>query len=156
MELFLDLLMDGTIVKWIVALGSGIGAVSATSIKFSKWLEKYRKIKNETEAKDALIQKNADDIRELKADVKNLVNVVHSLSDKIDEEQKRVKECKQAELKNQIKQIYHKCYKKKEITHMDWNTLEDLIAQYEEAGGMNSFVHTRVQKEMYTWNEVED
>ena len=45
MELFLDLLMDGTIVKWIVALGGGIGAVSATSIKFSKWLEKYRKIK---------------------------------------------------------------------------------------------------------------
>lgn len=156
MELFWELLMNGTIISWLVALGGGIASVSAITIKVHKWLENYRKIKNETEKKDELIDKTIEDVTELKSDVKNLVKIVEVLSEKIDEEQKRVKVCKQAELKNDIKQIYHKCYKQKEISHMDLNTLKDLIAQYEGVGGMNSFVHSVVEKEMYMWNEVED
>ena len=34
-------------------------------------------------------------------------------------------------------------------------TLEDLIEEYEAAGGENSFVHSLVQKEMYAWEKIE-
>ena len=36
---------------------------------------------------------------------------------------------------------------------MELEALEDLIEEYESADGKNSFVHTVVQKEMYTWEK---
>ena len=38
---------------------------------------------------------------------------------------------------------------------MEKEALEGLIEEYEAAGGENSFVHSKVQKEMYTWTLVE-
>ena len=40
------------------------------------------------------------------------------------------------------------------INDMELEALEGLIEEYETAGGENSFVHTVVQKEMYTWEKV--
>ena len=37
---------------------------------------------------------------------------------------------------------------------MELEALEDLIDEYESADGKNSFVHSVVQKEMYTWEKV--
>ena len=34
-------------------------------------------------------------------------------------------------------------------------SIEDLIEEYEEAEGKNSFVHTVVQKEMYSWEKID-
>ena len=34
-------------------------------------------------------------------------------------------------------------------------TLEGLIKTYEDYGGKNSFVHSLVQKEMYTWEHID-
>ena len=38
---------------------------------------------------------------------------------------------------------------------MELEALEDLIDTYESFGGKNSFVHSVVQKEMYTWEVTE-
>lgn len=56
-----------------------------------------------------------------------------------------------AELKDKISQSYRYYHSFGKINDMELEALEDLIEEYEEAGGENSFVHAVVQKEMYTW-----
>ena len=68
-----------------------------------------------------------------------------------EKENKRVR----AELKNSISEIYRYHHSSGEINDIELETLEDLIEEYESAGGENSFVHSLVQKEMYTWEKVE-
>ena len=57
-------------------------------------------------------------------------------------------------LKDKISQSYRYYHSKGKINDMELEALEDLIEEYETAGGENSFVHTVVQKEMYTWEKV--
>ena len=58
-----------------------------------------------------------------------------------------------AELKDKISQSYRYYHSLGKITDMELDALEDLIEEYEEAEGKNSFVHSVVQKEMYTWEK---
>lgn len=60
------------------------------------------------------------------------------------------------ELKDQISRIYIKCHASKQISDMEIETLEGLIESYEDHKGENSFVHSIVQKEMYTWKRVNE
>ena len=60
----------------------------------------------------------------------------------------------QNDLKNQISKIYIKCHETKQVSDMEIEVLEGLISTYEDYGGQNSFVHSVVQKEMYTWERV--
>lgn len=66
----------------------------------------------------------------------------------------------QSDIKQQIAQSYRRYSKCKKISYMELEALEDLIDTYESYGGINSFVHSIVQKEMYTWEvtgvETED
>ena len=57
----------------------------------------------------------------------------------------------QSDIKQQIAQSYRRYNKCKKISYMELEALEDLIDTYENYGGDNSFVHSIVQKEMYTW-----
>lgn len=59
-----------------------------------------------------------------------------------------------AELKDKISQSYRYYHELGKINDMELEALEDLIEEYEEADGKNSFVHSVVQKEMYTWEKV--
>lgn len=59
-----------------------------------------------------------------------------------------------AELKDKISQSYRYYHSLGEINDMELEALEDLIEEYESADGKNSFVHSVVQKEMYTWEKV--
>lgn len=68
-----------------------------------------------------------------------------------EKENKRVR----AELKNSISGLYRHHHSTGQINDIELETLEDLIEEYESAGGENSFVHSLVQKEMYTWEKVE-
>ena len=92
-------------------------------------------------------------------------NSVNNISGKIDElkqetnerfnsneekENKRV----QADIKDRIAQYYRHYNTVKKISPMELEGLEDLIASYELHGGENSFVHSAVQKEMYTWEST--
>lgn len=62
-------------------------------------------------------------------------------------ENKRV----QSEIKERIAQSYRDYHRSQQISSMELEALEDLIETYEAHGGENSFVHSVVQKEMYTW-----
>lgn len=88
-----------------------------------------------------------------------------SISQKIDDMQRntdeRFKESERknnkrirAELKDKISQSYRYYHSLGKINDMELEALEDLIEEYESADGKNSFVHSVVQKEMYTWEKV--
>ena len=96
----------------------------------------------------------------------SLTENVREISEKIDIMQKSTNERfalseeknnkrVQAEIKEKIAQLYRRHNLSKKITFMELEALEDLIETYENFGGKNSFVHSAVQKEMYTW-EVTD
>ena len=59
-----------------------------------------------------------------------------------------------AELKDKISQSYRYYHSLSKINDMELEALEDLIEEYESADGKNSFVHSVVQKEMYTWEKI--
>lgn len=61
-----------------------------------------------------------------------------------------------SDLKEKISRIYIKCNATKTITPMEFEVLKDLIAAYEDYGGLNSFVHSRVDKEMYSWTQIDE
>lgn len=61
----------------------------------------------------------------------------------------------QSEIKERIAQSYRRYNISKKITRMELEALEDLITTYEAHSGINSFVHSVVQKEMYTWEITE-
>lgn len=96
-----------------------------------------------------------------------LADQMTEISNKIDENQKKTDERFQqseernnkrvrAELKNEISEIYRRHHRTGKITSMALEVLENLIEEYEEAKGDNSFVHSIVQKEMYSWEVVDD
>ncbi len=104
--------------------------------------------------------------KELITSQENISKLINSLEEKLTEMQdntdKRFKENEekenrrvQAELKDKIGQSYRYYHDIKKINDIEMETLEGLIKTYEDYGGKNSFVHSLVQKEMYTWEHVE-
>ena len=73
------------------------------------------------------------------------------LNDMGEKENRRV----QSEIKERIAQSYREYNRVKRISSMELEALEDLIETYEKFGGKNSFIHSIVQKEMYTWEVIE-
>ena len=71
------------------------------------------------------------------------------------EEDAKKNKQKRAELKDKISQSYRYYHERQEINDIEFETLNDLIKAYESCGGDNSFVHSVVQKEMYTWEQVQ-
>lgn len=61
----------------------------------------------------------------------------------------------QSDIKERIAQSYRRYNISKKISRMELEALEDLIETYESYGGTNSFIHSVVQKEMYTWEVTE-
>lgn len=61
----------------------------------------------------------------------------------------------QAEIKDKIAQLYRRYHSTSAIKAIELESLKDLIRTYEEHGGENSFVHSLVEKEMYTWKVVD-
>lgn len=104
--------------------------------------------------------------KELITSQENISKLINSLEKKLTEMQdstdKRFKENEekenrrvQAELKDKIGQSYRYYHDIKKINDIEMETLEGLIKTYEDYGGKNSFVHSLVQKEMYTWEHVD-
>lgn len=56
-----------------------------------------------------------------------------------------------AELKDKIRRSYQVYHERGYWNEMEREALEDLLEEYESHGGMNSFCHSIVQPEMYTW-----
>lgn len=93
---------------------------------------------------------------------KQLTDAMQALSDKLDamgEKQAELEEKHRkrirAEMKDKISQLYRYYHEKQEWNDMEKEAFGDLISEYEDAGGKNSFVHTIVQPESYTWKVIE-
>lgn len=93
---------------------------------------------------------------------RQLTDSINALSDKLDAmnlkqnelEEKHRKRIR-AEMKDKISQLYRYYHERGKWNDMEKEAFNDLIDEYEDAGGSNSFVHTVVQPESYTWEVVE-
>lgn len=83
----------------------------------------------------------ARNVEDIKGDIKSM--------------QEKEQASKRADIKKSIEKLYRECSDAKCCTDMQLETLKDLIEDYEANGGENSFVHSVVQKEMYTWHVIE-
>lgn len=92
-----------------------------------------------------------DSLSELKI---KLDNMQRNTDERFIESEKKQNERVQAELKDKIGDSYRYYHSLKKINDMELEALEGLISAYENSGGTNSFVHSVVQKEMYTWERV--
>lgn len=95
------------------------------------------------------IQKELVDAQEKISE--SVKDILHRVDQSEEKQNKRV----QAEIKDKIAQLYRRYNATKTISKMQLEALEDLITTYEDHGGENSFVHSVVQKEMYTWKQTD-
>ena len=79
----------------------------------------------------------------------------HNTDERFMESERKNNKRIRAELKDKISQSYRYYHELGKINDMELEALEDLIEEYEEADGKNSFVHSVVQKEMYTWEKID-
>lgn len=93
-----------------------------------------------------------DQISQSIGELKEQVSAMQKSTDeRFEENDKKNKKRYRAELKDRISQAYRYYHAKGKINSMELEALEDLIEEYESADGVNSFVHSKVQPEMYTW-----
>lgn len=152
--------------------------------KIMKHLNKWRKTKNEEEDFHSLVYELKNSIEELSKEVKqnqhnrdkellqyrddsrkirdDMYKVMNNQSDQIKSLTKTVvamkernSKTKRAEIKEKIERIYRECHPAQKCTDMQLETLRELIEEYEEHGGVNSFVHSTVEPEMYGWQVIE-
>lgn len=86
---------------------------------------------------------------------KKLDDMKHDTDERFMESERKNNKRIRAELKDKISQSYRYYHEFGKINDMELEALEDLIEEYEEAEGKNSFVHSVVQKEMYTWDKID-
>ena len=79
----------------------------------------------------------------------------HNTDERFMESERKNNKRIRAELKDKISRSYRYYHSLGRINDMELDALEDLIEEYEEAEGKNSFVHSVVQKEMYTWEKID-
>lgn len=147
----------------VIAVIAVISFVVTLTIKGYKLLERYRKLKNESEEKEEKFQHYEENIKALtqisdqqKEDISKLNEKMNTVFAMLIEIRKHDDSNRRASLKDRISQVYRYHNSTKKITEMEKETLEGLIASYESCGGTNSFVHEVVQKEMYTWEIIDE
>lgn len=85
---------------------------------------------------------------------KKIDDMQHNTDERFKESERKNNKRIRAELKDKISQSYRYYHSFGKINDMELEALEDLIEEYESAEGKNSFVHSVVQKEMYTWEKI--
>ena len=182
----LELLTEVTVYDFIlalllVALLSGI--LVSQKKRISKFLDKWRKDKNEEEDfhslvyelkdsieklskvveqnrenRDAELLKYREDSRVIREEMYEVMNNqasdIKELTKAVSAMQERDSKTKRAELKERIEKIYGECHPSMKCTDMQFEVLKELIEEYEEHGGVNSFVHSTVEPEMYEWEII--
>ena len=93
---------------------------------------------------------------DLRSQIKEVSDKVSVIANMIIEMQSRADEMNRAKLKDRIREAYSTHHPTQKITRMEREALEDLIKSYELANGKNSFVHSLVEPEIYTWQIVDD
>lgn len=166
----------------IVAL---VALFIAQKERIMKLLNKWRKVKNDEENFHSLVynlkesidelnkqvstnQKNRDkellqyrdDSRKIRDEMYKVMNAhtdsIKELKETVLKIQEKNSETKRAEIKEKIERIYRECSPAQACTDMQFESLKELIEQYEKRGGDNSFVHSIVQIEMYQWQRIKE
>lgn len=91
---------------------------------------------------------------EMYADIKSISTDLKDVTNKLDIMEEKNDLSKRADLKEKIEKLYRECHAHMVCTDTVFETLKDLIDDYERHGGENSFVHSLVQREMYTWERI--
>lgn len=95
-------------------------------------------------------------IKTNQAEIKLIIDEMQKNTDRrFAESEEKNKKRIRAELKDKISRSYRYYHSLGQINSMELEALEDLIEEYESADGQNSFVHSVVQKEMYTWKKID-
>lgn len=157
-----------------------VGILITQKNKIKAMLESWRKKRNfedtiiesiiGLEESDRRLQENIDKVwntmevardtskeirSEMYADIKGISTNLKGVNEKLDIMEHKNNLSKQADLKEKIEKLYRECHTHMVCTDTALETLKDLIADYERHGGKNSFVHSLVQPEMYTWDKIE-
>lgn len=135
----------------IIAMADIIGKFSVLIGKPVRWIrnkEKDHELLIHTVDEMGQLAKSLSDISQKIDQMQQSTNARFEIS-----EQKHNKRIR-AELKDKISQLYRYYHALGQIHDMELEALEDLIEEYEAAQGQNSFVHSVVQKEMYTWTRI--
>ena len=109
-----------------------------------RYRDDSRKIRDEMYK---IINEQSKTIKQQSEDIKELTKIIVKM-------QEKNSETKRAEIKEKIERIYRECTGGQMCTEMQFESLRDLITQYEKHGGDNSFVHSIVEKEMYKWQII--
>lgn len=178
----LDLLTKVTLFDliWTLCLiAVVIGILASQKKKISEWMNKWRKDKNEEENFNTLVYQLKDSVNELhsaieqisqnrkhdREDSRRIRDEMYMVMDKQSESidhltqivvamQKKNSKTKRAEIKEKIERIYSECHPAMTCTDMQYETLKELIEEYEEHDGSNSFVHSTVEPEMHLWKKI--
>lgn len=171
-------LVDVVITTALFALIIGILITQKKKIK--DMMEGWRKKRNFEDTiiesinglkeNDRLLQENIDKVwgtmesardtskeirEEMYSDIKSISTDLKGVVNKMDIMEEKNNLSKQADLKEKIEKLYRECHAHMVCTDTAFETLKDLITDYERHGGKNSFVHSLVQPEMYTWERIE-
>lgn len=165
---------------WALALIIAVVCILMSQKKrISKLLDKWRKDKNNEENFEQLVynlkdsvsalqttmkqyqeNRNSDreDSRKIRDEMYKIINRqsrgIEKLTNIVVEMQKMNSKTKRAEIKEKIERIYRECHPTMTCTDMALETLKELIEEYEVHGGINSFVHSTVEPEMYKWKII--
>ena len=145
-----------------------IGILISQKKRISKFMNKWRKDKNEEENFTRLVFELRDSVAEIRQELGRIKDnrdemhkeiskqseSIENLTTIVVDMQKRDSKTKRAEIKEKIERIYSECHPSMTCTDMQYEILRELIAEYEEHGGKNSFVHSTVEPEMCTWNKI--
>lgn len=156
-----------------------VGIIITQRKKIKECMEHWRKKRNFEDSiiesinslkeNDRQLQKNIDEVwgtmesardtskeirEEMYSDIKDISADLKIVTSKLDDMEKKNNLSKQADLKEKIEKLYRECHANMVCTDTAFETLKDLIADYERHGGVNSFVHSLVQPEMYTWDRI--
>ena len=170
-----------SLILGIFIIMSAVIAITSIIGKFSEIIGKpVRWIRKKNQDHDLLIQtiqnlatlqqKQEHDANEFNYHNKILQNNISDINKKVDslsmsifEMRKIQDEDKLAEYKDKIGNSY-RYYNERKYSdetsvpywnHMEKESLEGLISQYEAHGGKNSFVHSVVEPEMQTWKVID-
>ena len=177
-----ELLTKVTLLDLILALVliiTVVGILVSQKKRISKLMDKWRKNKNEEEDFEKLVYSLRDSVKDLKStmnqyqknrehdreDSRRIRSEMYEVMDKQSEGirnltdivvgmQKKNSKTKRAEIKRSIEGIYRECHPSMTCTDMALETLKELIEEYEAHGGINSFVHSTVEPEMYEWKVI--
>lgn len=152
---------------WLKGVAEEWGLETKTSKKFKqqeKEIEELREaVKDIHEVIKQFRENRVHDREQSKKIQEDLIKDIGSVDGQLSEfiaafKQQEIQNKKRvrAELKDRIGQSYRYHNQTKQWTSMDKEALQDLISEYEAADGKNSFVHSVVQKEMYTWNLTDE